>query len=65
VCDEKEFDSLGQYLPSFGMGILINDVEDQFGLMDNDSSPQLRGKDYVGNETTWLTSSESTECVYT
>lgn len=39
VDDKKEFDSFRQYPSSSGKGILINDDEEHFGLMDTDSSP--------------------------
>lgn len=59
VDDERGSDSFGQYPPSSRKGILINDDEEHFGLMDNDSSPQPSGKDCVGSEATWLANSES------
>lgn len=39
VDDERESDSFRQDPSSSGKGILINDDEEHFGLMDNDSSP--------------------------
>ncbi|KAK2098964.1 hypothetical protein P7K49_024415 [Saguinus oedipus] len=47
------------------IGILINDDEEHFGLIDNDSSPQLSGKGCVGSEAIWLTNSECKRlCTY-
>lgn len=39
VFDETESDSFSQDPSSSGKGILINDDEEHFGLMDNDSPP--------------------------
>lgn len=65
VDDERGSDRSGQYHPSSGKGILINDDEEHFGLMDNDSSPQPSGKSCIGSEATWLTNSECTGLVHT
>lgn len=58
-------DSFGKYPPSSGKGILINDDEERFGLMDNDSSPQPSGKGRVGSEATWPANLGCTECALT
>lgn len=38
--DESGSDSFGQYPPSSWKEVSVNDDEEPFGLMDNDSSPQ-------------------------
>ena len=52
--DDTESDSSGQYPPSSGKGILINDDGEPFGGMDNDSSSQTSRRDCVENVATWL-----------
>ena len=54
VDDDTESDSFGQYPPSSGKGILINDDDGPFGLMDNDSSPQSIRRGCAENEATWV-----------
>ena len=54
VDDDTESDSSGQYPPSSGKGILINDDGEPFGVMDNDSSSQTSRRDCVENVATWL-----------
>ena len=52
--DDTESDSSGQYPPSSGKGILINDDGEPFGVMDNDSSSQTSRRGCVENVATWL-----------
>ena len=61
--DERCLTALDNTVSS-GKEILINDDEERFSLMDNDSSPQPGGKCCVGNEATWVTTSECTECMH-